>query len=146
MSFLSRKHNTAVGQLLNSGYLQHAQVTIGNSIISVEVVSSTAEINKGLAHRHKLEASHGMLFIFDHSAIFKFWMRGMCFPLDILWIGEDMHIVDISENVPTVPLFKRAIFYSPRTPARYVLEVNASFCASHGIKIGDAVTFDSLIV
>jgi uncharacterized membrane protein (UPF0127 family) len=122
------------------------QVSIGSTIIPVEVVSSAAAIDKGLGNRRSLEASHGMLFTFDHSAIFKFWMRNMRFPIDIIWIGEDMKIVDISENVPTVPFYARPPFHSPKVPARYVLEVNAHFCKSHAIQIGNTATIDSIVL
>ncbi len=128
--------------------MDQPRLSIGTTEIPVEVVSSPADINKGLARRRSLEASHGMLFLFDHNAQFKFWMRGMRFPIDILWIGEDLRIVDMTENTPIVPFLKRAfarpVFYSPSTPARYVLEVNAYFCKTHGIKIGDAVEFRSI--
>jgi uncharacterized membrane protein (UPF0127 family) len=119
-------------------------VVIGSVTIPVEVVSTAADIDKGLSGRKSLEASQGMLFLFDHSALFKFWMRGMRFSIDILWINEEYMIVDISENLPQVPFLKRPVFYSPSVPARYVLEVNASFSRAHGIRPGDRVTFVSV--
>jgi uncharacterized membrane protein (UPF0127 family) len=148
MTFLPRKTSPA-SPLFDSSRLDRARVTIGDTVIPVEVVSSVEAINKGLANRPALEASHGMLFLFDHNAKFKFWMRGMRFPIDIVWIGEDYKIVDISENLPVVSVFKRIIsgsprFYSPSMPARYVLEVNANFCEQQGIEVGDFVQFISI--
>ena len=128
--------------------MDEPRILIGSTTIPVEIASTPTTIDKGLAHRRALEASSGMLFLFNHSAKFKFWMRGMRFPIDIIWIDEDSRIVDITENAPTVSFLKRAfakpVFYSPSVPARYVLEVNAGFCKSHNIKIADSTEFKSI--
>jgi uncharacterized protein len=139
MPFFSRK-KTDLSQL---GATITA-VKIGGSVIPVEVVTTKDAIDKGLSGREHLGASEGMLFMFDHSARFRFWMRNMSFPLDLVWIGADMRIVDISRNLPPLPDDAEALFYSPAVPAMYVLEVNAHFCDKHDIKFGEAVEFLSL--
>jgi uncharacterized membrane protein (UPF0127 family) len=121
-------------------------VTIADVVIPVEIVSTAEDIARGLGKRKSLEASTGMLFLFDHSAVFKFWMKGMRFAIDIIWIGESMKIVDITKNLMPVRLFEKVRFHSPKVPARYVLEVNAGFCEKHRIAVGDAVTFNSIPV
>ncbi|CAM6001438.1 unnamed protein product [Sphagnum balticum] len=136
MPFFSRK-KTNISHLGAS----ITAVKIDGRSIPVEVVSTKAAIDKGLSQRAYLEASAGMLFLFDHTARFRFWMRKMLFPLDIVWIGEDMKIVDITKNVPPLPDDAEALFYSPEVPAMYVLEVNANFCDTQGIHLGDTVEF-----
>jgi uncharacterized membrane protein (UPF0127 family) len=136
MPFFSRK-KTDVSQLAASV----SAVKIGGLVIPVEVVSTKAAIDKGLSSREQLGASEGMLFIFDHTARFRFWMRKMLFSLDLVWIGENMLIVDITKNIPPLPDEADALFYSPIVPAMYVLEVNANFCDTHGIRLGEAVEF-----
>ena len=101
-----------------SSYLDtRPHAIIGTTPIPLEVVSTKEQIVAGLSHRPFLQASHGMLFLFDHSAKFKFWMKGMRFPLDIMWINEDYKIVDITKNAAAVgffgSIFGKAIFYSP---------------------------------
>ena len=122
-------------------------VIIGATTIPVEVVSSKEDIDKGLSHRPSLEASEGMLFLFDHSGLFKFWMKGMRFPLDLVWINAEHKIVDITKNVQPPGFFSKLqepVFYSPSELAQYVLEVNANFCDTHDVKIGNTVEFKSL--
>ena len=148
MSLLSREIGGQT-QVTDSSYLDtRPHVIIGTTPIVVEVVSTKEKIDAGLSHRVFLEASHGMLFLFDHSGIFKFWMKGMRFPLDLIWIDENYTIVDITKNVPPVgfigELLGRTIFYSPAEVCKYVLEVNAKFCDTHAVNIGDAVEFKSL--
>jgi uncharacterized membrane protein (UPF0127 family) len=136
MPFFSRK-KTDTSQLGTS----ITAVKIGGNVIPVEVVTSKAAIDKGLSGREHLGASEGMLFMFDHTAKFRFWMRKMLFPLDIVWIGPDRRIVDITKAVPPLPDEAPALFYSPSVPATYVLEVNKDFCDTHNIHLGEAVEF-----
>jgi uncharacterized membrane protein (UPF0127 family) len=117
--------------------------------IPVEIASTEAEIKKGLSDRASLAASAGMLFLFDHSARFKFWMLGMRFPIDIIWIDESPTVVEISENIQPPSLFRKMLrrmppFHSPSVPVRYVLEVNVHFCRTWNIAAGDAVRFNSV--
>lgn len=119
----------------------NSSVKIGETVIPVEIARTKEQIDKGLSHRSSLGASEGMLFIFDHNAHFKFWMKGMRFPIDMIWIGEDRAIVHITANVPLPTIFRRPVFYSPPVAARYVLEVNADFARTHGVKVGDRAEF-----
>jgi uncharacterized membrane protein (UPF0127 family) len=116
-------------------------VTIDGNIIDVDVSTTTAEIDQGLQNRPTLGASQGMLFIFNHSAIYRFWMPNMNFPLDMIWIGSNMQVVDITKDAPPLPDPTNPIWYTPSVPAQYVLEVNADYSDEHDIQPGDAVTF-----
>ena len=122
---------------------KQAKVLIGSTKISVELARTTAQINKGLSGRLSLDPYNGMLFMFSKASIYRFWMPDMHFPLDLIWINNGK-IVDISAHAsndfnPTNP-----VYYRPKSPAQYVLEVNADFCKNHGIKIGDKVTFENI--
>ena len=37
--------------------------------------------------------------IFDTPRIQNFWMKEMNFPIDIVWIDDDFHVIDIINNV-----------------------------------------------
>ena len=83
-----------------------------------------------------LSDEKGMLFIFDDMGYPAIWMKDMLFPIDIAWLDSDFRIVDIAADVspqtyPTV--------FRPELPAKYVLEVNAGFFASRGVKEGDTL-------
>lgn len=119
------------------------RVTIDGIEVSVELATTSAAVQKGLSGRASLASRSGMLFIFSKPDIYRFWMPDMRFPLDIMWI-EDGRVVDISANVSNEFDPRKPKFYSPRTPVRYVLEVNAGFAKQHAIEIGDPVLFSSL--
>lgn len=55
-------------------------------------------------------------------------------PIDIVWIGSDYRIADITKNI--APETYPELFY-PSVPIQYVLEVNAGWADTHGLKVGD---------
>jgi uncharacterized membrane protein (UPF0127 family) len=107
--------------------------------ISVEVVDTPSLRSKGLGFRDSLGQDSGMLFVFEATSQYKFWMKGMRFPLDMLWIKDDT-IVDIIKNVPNpsanTPDSELPV-YAPTVPINRILEVNAGYVDSHGIVVGD---------
>jgi uncharacterized membrane protein (UPF0127 family) len=80
----------------------------------------------------------GMLFVFAKDGTYSFWMKDMRFSIDIVWLDAAGRIVFAAEDV--APQSYPAII-TPRTKARYVLEVSAGYMRAHGISVGDTVTF-----
>ncbi len=119
------------------------EVIIGYTHIFVELATNTVAVQKGLSGRTSLGDNNGMLFIFSKADIYHFWMPDMHFPLDMIWINNGK-IVDISANVTNIFDPSAPVFYKPKVPAQYVLEVNANFSTNHGIHIGDAVQFKNI--
>lgn len=119
------------------------KIMIGELVIPVEVAVSDKEKNKGLGYRDKLGDGRGMIFVFDHKDQYPFWMRGMRFPIDILWISGNV-IVEITDNVqvPGNPEdTMRISIYHPQAPIDRVLELNAGAAQKYGINIGDEVRY-----
>lgn len=106
---------------------------------SVEIADDNEERQKGLMFREEMDENSGMLFIFENSDYYNFWMKNTLIPLDIIWISEDMKIVDIQNAVPC--LEEPCEIYKPREKAFYVLEVNSGFAERNEINIGDEVKF-----
>ncbi|MBI1908199.1 DUF192 domain-containing protein [Candidatus Uhrbacteria bacterium] len=71
---------------------------------TVRVADNALERMKGLSGTYASDLSPeiGMLFVFDEAAERTFWMKGMQYNLDILWI-KDGKIMKIDENVPYPP-------------------------------------------
>lgn len=88
-----------------------------------------------------------MLFIFESGKASAFWMKGMRFPLDFVWIGADCAVVDLTEGVqhspPNTPNSELALLESS-SPAAYTFEINAGEISRFGIDIGDEVRFHSI--
>lgn len=117
------------------------KLEIGDKVFKVEVADTQSKRSKGLGGREKLASDEGMLFIFEKVDKYPFWMKGLKFPLDFIWINGD-NIVDILPNAPepfdgqtdeSLPI------YQPRVEIDKVLEINGGVAENLGIKIGDTV-------
>ena len=111
-------------------------------------MADTPELrSKGLGERDSLAEQTGMLFIFPGGQASSFWMKGMRFPLDFVWIGEDCTVVDLTENVqhspPETPSSELEIFEAA-SPAAYTFEINAGEVSRFDIEIGDHVRFQGI--
>lgn len=119
-----------------------AQVLINDTRINVEIADTQSKRNKGLGGIESLASDSGMLFIFERQDLYTFWMKGLKFPLDFIWIRGDK-IVDLTENVPAPVSGQKdedLPIYQSKEAVDKLLEVNGGFVSSHNIKTGDTVT------
>ena len=112
----------------------------GDTPVTVEVADTDAKRTLGLMYRKELGENAGMLFIFEKTQQMSFWMKNTVLPLDMIFIAEDRKIVGIVKNAVPFTTTPRKV----DGPSRYVLEVNAGFTDKHGVKAGDAVTFEDV--
>jgi uncharacterized membrane protein (UPF0127 family) len=110
-------------------------VTGATREVTVELALTNVERNNGLMNRTRLEPDAGMLFIFMDDAPRRFWMKNTLIPLDILFLDADGTIQNIARGHPGV---EQPGYHSLR-PARMVLELNAGWCAEHGLQPGAKV-------
>lgn len=113
-------------------------ITPQGDLLIAEIADNQASRNLGLSYREFLKDDQGMLFIFDHSDHYSFWMKDMNFSIDIIWLNNDKEIVWIEQNVspdsyPTL--------WQSKIPARYVLEVNAGISSELDLKVGDNMSW-----
>lgn len=120
------------------------QIEINDAKIKAEVVNSQAKRKQGLSGRAALASDEGMLFVFEESGEHPFWMKGLNFALDFIWINGDK-IVDITENIqPPVQGQKDESLpiYQSKEDANKVLEVSARTVQRLNIKVGDTVKIE----
>lgn len=117
-----------------------AWVEIRGQRIAVEIAATPRAQEKGLGDRDALAWDHGMYFEYSKPAFYAFWMRGMRFSIDIVWL-RDSRIVDIDLNVP----FEKGgngPTVRPSVLADAVLEVPAGYAAARGWRAGDPVVLE----
>lgn len=105
--------------------------------IDIEIADTPAERTQGLMYRRSLPADAGMLFIFDSAQPLTFWMKDTFISLDMVFVNDSKEIVSIARS--TIPLSEALI--PSGGDAMYVVEVNAGFCDTHGIREGDSIDF-----
>lgn len=118
-----------------------SKVRIGPHVFTVEVAATETQKELGLGGRASMPEDHGMLFPYDHKEEYNYWMRGMQFPLDFIWIDGET-VADITQNFPP-PVATGGIpaIVKPNVPVDKVLELNAGIIARDHIATGDAVEF-----
>lgn len=119
-------------------------VVVNDSRIKVEIADTKEERAKGLGGRESLTEDEGMLFIFSSEDKYPFWMKGVKFSLDFVWIKGDK-VVDIIQNAqvpePNTPDESLPI-YLPREVIDKMLEVNAGTVERLKIKVGDTIRIE----
>lgn len=117
------------------------QLKVGSVVLDVEIADTVSKRNQGLGGREKLEINSGMLFVFPKEDRYRFWMKRMKFPIDMIFI-KNGEVVDVLQNVPPPPAGQAdssLTVYEPVVPVDMVLEVNAGFVTERSIRVGDKV-------
>ncbi|MEM2238061.1 MAG: DUF192 domain-containing protein [Candidatus Caldarchaeum sp.] len=130
-------HTEQVGQTYTG-----PRVLFENVEILVEVADTPEKRALGLSGRDMLPEGWGMLFVFKKPVRYSFWMYGMSFPLDVIWISEDGRVVYVVENAKPCPVDDICQPYEPSEDALYVAEVNAGFLKKYQIGVGSRVVVE----
>ena len=112
-------------------------VYVGGANVKAEVAADEKSRERGLSDRPGLADGRGMLFVYPDRQVRTFWMKGMRFPLDIIWIAGGK-VVGVERDAP-VPVGSLPL-YSSRVAADHVLEVPAGWAGRHGVAPGTPVT------
>jgi uncharacterized membrane protein (UPF0127 family) len=108
--------------------------------LDIEIAEGEYETATGLMYRSSMEDHQGMLFIFERESPLSFYMKNTQFPLDIIYLNEDLQIVEVYRD--TKPFDPKAL--PSRKPAKYVLEVNAGLVAQWKLLPIDRAEFTRL--
>ena len=109
-----------------------------NITFNVEVAKTIEERRIGLMYRKKLLNNEGMLFVFPQERIIQLWMKNTYIPLDVIFISENIVIVDIKRNMKRLS----ETIVKSKVKSRYALEFNAGLINKLDIEIGDKVLFN----
>jgi uncharacterized protein len=112
------------------------KISLNGESFKVEIVKNQEKTSRGLSGRNKICERCGMLFDFSKEGKYGFWMKGMKFDIDIIWIRGN-EIVYISRNVPSN--FVETI--KPDSLADKVLEVNSGTADKLDLDIGEEISF-----
>lgn len=126
-----------------------AQVTIvvGETEVQVDLAIDPFEQQLGLGYRNGLDDDTGMLFLGNAPRTRTFWMKGMRFCIDIIWI-ENGEITGAAESVCPDPNgtedADRARFNSG-VPVSHVLEMPAGWLQENNYGPGTPVDLGDLV-
>ncbi|MDR3558630.1 MAG: DUF192 domain-containing protein [Candidatus Pacebacteria bacterium] len=110
--------------------------SLPGTTITLLISDTPAEQELGLGQISSLASSSGMIFVFNKPDTYAFWMKDMEFPLDIIWLDQNFKIVHIEHSL-SPSTYPQA--YSPKSPAKYVIEVNAGLADKYSLKEGETM-------
>jgi len=79
----------------------------------------------------------GMLFVYEEPLQPSFWMKGMNFPIDIVWLWGGQ-VVGIEHRVPADDGVRH---YQPKSVVDAVLELAAGAAANLGLRPGSSINY-----
>lgn len=120
--------------------LPHIKVTINDKEYDLMVAKSEEEKEYGLMGISELSDEEGMLFCYkdDPQEEISFWMKSTSIPLDIIFVSDDMEVLQVSKGEPeseelltcTAPKDSKIVS---------VIEINQN----SGVKEGDEVEVEN---
>lgn len=119
-------------QFSHDGYLDVELDSAQTYRFDIEIVDDLVGRQMGLMFRRKMDFNRGMLFIFDEIEPRAFWMKNTYMPLDMLFLDENLTVVQVSKATRLFSTSQVAC----RIPSKYVLELNLGVCDSLGITKG----------
>lgn len=110
-----------------------ANLVSGEKTYRLEIVTTAESQEKGLGGRRDMAQDHGMIFVFGTPATQCFWMKGMLFPLDIIWLDSAKTVTKVASDVSPATYPRQ---YCSDEKTKYVIELNAGQAKKAGISQG----------
>ncbi len=107
--------------------------------LALEIAADDASRARGYMGRETVGRREGMLFLFDRSERYPFWMKNCKVSLDIVWLDERLRVVDIAFDRPPCPEEGPCPEVSPILPARFVLEMAGGTAKAERLARGDSI-------
>ncbi|MBU0614181.1 DUF192 domain-containing protein [Patescibacteria group bacterium] len=114
-------------------------LTVNGYKMTVYIANNPIERMLGLSWRNEELATDGMLFKYSSAKERTYWMRGMKFDLDIIWI-KNGKITGLEANVPAPQDGQEPRrMYSGPLGADAVLELPAGGISEYGLVVGQQI-------
>ena len=80
--------------------MKYFPLTIGDTEYMIFSAQSPEERRMGLSELESIENDEGMFFTFPEQGVHQMWMKDTKFPLDILFLNDNVEILQISKGEP----------------------------------------------
>jgi uncharacterized membrane protein (UPF0127 family) len=129
----------------NNPSLSSVKVNLKGKSYDLEVARTVPQLTKGLMDRPSLCPNCGMIFVYNLELPQVFWMKNTLIPLDLIFIDHTSQIINIvtANPQPGVP-DSQLKFYKSTSPAKYVIELNASDANKLFLKPGDIIDLSGI--
>lgn len=129
----------ATGCTMNRRPAPPAAVFPSGAAFRLEIAADETSRARGYMFRDVVGPDEGMLFVFDRSDRYPFWMKNCKVSLDIIWLDADHRVVEIAHDQPPCAPEGPCPNIFPMRAARYVLEVAGGTARREGLARGARV-------
>ena len=136
-----QQQELVVGGVTPSGYRQ-VNVTVNEVGLVTDLAATGEQRRKGLSIKDNMTENEAMLFLFEDSRRHSFWMSGMKFPIDIIWLDDNKTVVHVEHELEPCEPFGDCPQFRPDADSLYVLETVAGFASKYNVTDGTRVEFD----
>jgi uncharacterized membrane protein (UPF0127 family) len=118
----------------------HVTLRIGDGVFNARVITPAEYAKKGMQYAAQLREDKAILHLYNSDSLWSLDMKARDAPFDLIWLDHDKKVVYIvknasGESTPTT-------LFSPRSDARYIIEVRGGIVDSKSIRIDQQAYFD----
>lgn len=103
-------------------------------VFNIKIAYNPEDRKAGLSGLAEMPSKNGMLFVLETSRNNYFWMKGMRFPLDIIFFNSGRRIVGLLQDLK--PCSDCEVYSAPDGTV-YALELNSGVIDKHDFRNGD---------
>lgn len=118
----------------------HTDLHLGDGVFTARVAKTQEERAQALSGTHSLGNEQAMILVYDTDGKWPISMKGMKYPIDIVWLDKDKKVVYIVKNA-TPESYPYEVF-TPKEDARYVIQVVAGTTGKKSVTINGKASFD----
>jgi len=108
------------------------QAKISGIPLSLKVSSTQDSITRGYRDLPEPKSGEGMLFVYEDETPLEFWMKGVDYPLDIMFFDSNMNLIEYMTMEPCRDLRDQDLpKYKCKKPARFAVEVPGGWCENN---------------
>lgn len=126
--------------LIMSSLQPSVKLYLGDGVFDAEIARTPTTREKGLSGVTNLDSNKALILAYPSDGEWQIWMKDMKAPIDIIWLDSDKKVVYIVKNAS--PDDSINTIFTPKSSARYVVEVVAGIVDSKTIKTGRAAVFE----
>lgn len=130
----------AAASFILSTFQPKTELKMGSMVYRVIVADNTVTREKGLSGVESLKANEGLLMVFESDDYHGIWMKNMKIPIDILWLDSGKKVIHTVKDAS--PSLSTGTVFTPKKPARYVVELPAGSIKQQAIRPGHTLEFD----
>jgi len=108
--------------------------------VTLELAVTPDELSQGLMFRPRLPEHRGMLLIFAEERLPSIWMMNTLVALDLVYLDSTGTVVDVITDAQPCP-GEPCPRFTPKQPARAVLEIPAGAATRHAVSEGAQLEF-----